>query len=217
MPEIQTGWHFVSAGAIAVFVLLEVALRAVEGKRDPGWRGEVMTFAVIFVAVGSVQLLARLAAPVMAAMPSQAQAVVASRAGLLIFLFWLVMFALPGLIGVCALVASFSILGWVKRPDRHPIIRVRSPFAEEFWTVVAARERLSDHERVVIWVHHALFGVALVLTAGVGMLMTFGLPKELLWPYLAIAILTTLLLNPARSDRRMLARLTRCERSPQAA
>jgi len=217
MSETQTNWTFVSAGAIAVFVLLEVALRPAQGRQMPGWREGAMSYAVISMTLGSVALLAKLAAPVIAGMPRDAQAVVASRAGLLVFLFWLIMFALPGLTGAWSFAASFAILGWVQRPASHPMVPIRNPFAEEFWGLVAAREQLSSSKRVVIWLRHALFGVALVLTSGVGMLMTFGLPKHVLWPYLGVAMVAALLLSPGRSDRRRFARLATPEQPPQMA
>lgn len=201
----QPNWSFVAAAAIAVFALLEVASHTLRAKRGSVWRVEAAIWAAALVAVGSVYLMARLAAPVMVSMPSDSQAVAASRASLVIFLFWLFAFAVLGLTGISAFSASFAVLGWVDRPPPHPVVPVPSPFAEEFWGIVAAREHLSRKERVMIWLRHALFGVALVLTSGVGMLMTFGLPKQALWPYLAVGIVVAFVLNPARSDRRMAA------------
>ncbi|HUT75398.1 MAG TPA: hypothetical protein VM221_11280 [Armatimonadota bacterium] len=156
--------------------------------------------------LGFIALLARVAAPVMAAMPSQAQAVAVSRANLVVFLFWFSAFALLGLTGAWAFSASFAVLGWTDRAAPHPVIPVLGPFAEEFWAIVAARQHLSAKQRGVIWLRHVLFGVALMLTAGVGMLMTLGLPKAALWPHLLVGMVVILLLGPARSDRRIAAR-----------
>ena len=79
--------------------------------------------------------------------------------------------------------------------------------AGEFFRLVQRSSELSRPRRLLVFLHHAAFSLAILCACTAGVLMTFGFPRSPLWMYVALSIPAALLLNPARSDARMMARL----------
>jgi len=139
-----------------------------------------------------------------AQLPPTTQTAITSRLHLAVFLFWLAVFGFGWLAGFAALVHSSAIFGYV---HLHHVARRFVPFSGEFYRLIQRSSDLSRSRRALVFLHHGAFSLAILCAATAGLLMTFGFPRWPLWLYLVLFALAALLLNPARSDARMMGRL----------
>jgi hypothetical protein len=207
MNEPNAGLTFIKAALMAEGILIWAVWAPVVRRRARTLTEELPNFVAIIAIVAILAVLATVAEHGFEHLPRAAQAGLISRIELAIFLFWLVVFSAVAVKGAWRIVAAFGLFGLVERPVPSLMTAIAGSDAEEFWTLCGRAPSLARKLRVLIWLRHEAFAVAVLFVAGFGVLMTFGLPKHPLWIYLAAAVLAAILLHPARSDARMMARL----------
>lgn len=218
-PWVQAQIAFL--GLFAIAVLIGIVAVAKEIRRGITSIWEVTAFLLLLaLSVGALAALFSLfefANAKFAELPDYARAIVKERIDLVVFLFWLVVFGVLGLSGGYALVASFAVLGGTWKSEKRVFLPAVDLFSNEYWAVTERRAELTPLQRARVCAHHTAFGLIVLFTAGAGLLMTFGVPRHPLGIYWALAVLAAWLLNPARADRQMAARVAATQIDAQVA
>ena len=141
------------------------------------------------------------------ALPKHSRAVIQDRISLVVFLFWLALLGYLAFVALCAVIASFAIIGWLKDGTELRRVGNSRSFVAEYWVLVDRRAELGLIRRTGILLHHLLFGLAWLCVAGCGLAMTFGVPWFPIARYAVLALVAALALNPDWLDRRMAKRL----------